>query len=387
MNLNFSLYRFVTEEEQVIFKQLIGDAFATEALLVSTKESKDQKEYIFIYNHPTEEMNNLVSFYGKVKKKRSKELELLEFATAQLTESMIKRYKKDIEDGSSVELKVANSIKYDLHEDADVLTSAVTENYNTSSQATYYFDCDGEKGNSKGSFCCILKKGTEYFILTAGHNLQNGKNEKTSTTKGSVYKLIKDANNFVELELIKDYTNKGYDAAVLKINKISQFNQTTKKAEIVFDITDASTKNDDITKSTDFYKNAIGFITDYYKNNNELDEVANLIGDCIGIKYIPNNKIQFNYIEENTYENSTSIEDDSSESKSKYDTKNFSSINFRLNDYKTSGNSGGAAIVNKKLIGIYIGTHCILDGTKTIKRGRVRTFFHITDLVSNYTIA
>lgn len=263
MNPIFSLYRFVTEEEQLIFKQLIGDAFETEALLVSTLETESYTEYIFIYNHPTEEMNNLFSFYGKVKKKKSKELELLEFATAQLTEKMILRNVNDVEnlEDFPIKAKVANSIKYDIpvlfNEEQIVLTTAASAvDYKTKSQATYYFDCDGEKGNSKGSFCCILQrlkyrkieiteKGVNvkkleeidnptnvipfdenksketlpgYFILTAGHNLQNGKNEKTSTTKGSVYKLINDADNFVELELIKDYTNDGYDAAVLKIN-------------------------------------------------------------------------------------------------------------------------------------------------------------------------
>lgn len=44
MNPNFSLYRFVTEKEQAIFKQLIGDAFETEALLVYTLETESYTE-------------------------------------------------------------------------------------------------------------------------------------------------------------------------------------------------------------------------------------------------------------------------------------------------------------------------------------------------------
>lgn len=106
--------------------------------------------------------------------------------------------------------------------------------YTQSSQATYYFDCTGN-GKSKGSFCCILKKGTEYFILTAGHNLGNfTKNDiDNKTTRSEVikkylenkstyadqlkYKLIKNEKNFVELELIEIETNGNKDAAILKI--------------------------------------------------------------------------------------------------------------------------------------------------------------------------
>lgn len=236
----WSIYQIPTKEEQGIFKQLIGDAFETEALLVSNLETESYTEYIFIYNHPTEEMNNLVSFYGKIKKKKSKELELLEFATAQLTEKMILRNVNDVEnlEDFPIEAKVASSIKYDIpvlfNEDEDLSTSAVTEDYSSRSQATYFFECDVNTPSSIGSFCCILQKGTEYFILTAEHNLKNQKGDGTKikdingklVDKDTTSKLYRLKNGDIKVNLeLREYS-KVNDYAILKISDNKRISST-----------------------------------------------------------------------------------------------------------------------------------------------------------------
>lgn len=164
--------------------------------------------------------------------------------------------------------------------------------YAQSSQATYYFDCDGDKGYSKGSFCCILKDNNtnpNYFILTARHNLED------KTIVGSPYKLIKDANNFVELELIQDYSPKGYDAAILKINKCNgvdskDFNikQNNEKLKI---------------ETLDFYKKAIKFENNFAKNNNnkypDLDK-KNISLDSITVGYTGDKVYSSEFYKSNT---------------------------------------------------------------------------------------
>ena len=114
--------------------------------------------------------------------------------------------------------------------------------YDQSSQATYYFDCKGD-GETKGSFCCILKKYNttlkivEYFILTAGHNLQtfDPLDKVDPTTSDNIkikliQKYLKDPVKYnkqliyklkgsseINLTLVKDYRINGYDVAILKI--------------------------------------------------------------------------------------------------------------------------------------------------------------------------
>ena len=212
---NWSAYKPLTDDEQVLFKNLLGKSSGIgEALLVSALSSeKGFTEYIFLYNHPDSEVHNLVSFYAKVEDKKAT---LLQHATAQLTEKMILK-----------------NIKFS----ADL----TDEGYSLTSQATYFFDCENKATiddetqqikninsiTSKGSFCCVLKRLNtsglkkqtdnevnkakpgypeefensdftgEYFILTAAHNLRNG------TSK--LYKLIKDESNYMNLELIKNY--------------------------------------------------------------------------------------------------------------------------------------------------------------------------------------
>lgn len=269
--------------------------------------------------------------------------------------------------------------------------------YKDSSQATYFFDCTNswfnkpenerwKKDNNEniiepkiptvpfGSFCCVLQrlkyrkieiteKGVnveklkeidnptnvipfdenksketlpDYFILTAGHNLN-------SSTKN--YKLIKDANNFVGLELIIDY-RKTYDAAILKINKI------TEGDKVVYDKTDASTKNDDITKSKDFYEKTIKF----GKNNVE---------DLTLIKNI--DEIQIVSFTSKT-SNSLTVKDLYSPGFITEDCEMKLLLNER---YGITGDSGGVSfrISNKKIIGIYLGnTENIFATFRTIPK-------------------
>lgn len=282
-NLNFVT---PNKDQQKIFQDYLGKKLGTKALLVLEQLDKKTRElnYTFVYQYP--ERLVLASFdltLDKDNKLKSFGSNLL-FDGANSykinIEDLILDYvKKSIED-TDVEVPKP---EIDSEEFLDDDSVAAAEDYSTKSQATYFFDC-GNKGNykkdengnivtpveidninsitSKGSFCCVLKRKKyqekavdnkkwlvnvdddtdkipydskqekdnpklkldemAYYILTAGHNLLNGKTEKTSTNKGSEYKLIKDVNNFVELELIKDYTNDGYDAAVLKIKQINK---------------------------------------------------------------------------------------------------------------------------------------------------------------------
>ncbi|THF53151.1 trypsin-like peptidase domain-containing protein [Flavobacterium supellecticarium] len=211
-------YRHPNDEEQQIFQELLGNEIKVEALLVSNNEHQVYTEYIFLYNHPNDDNNNLVSFYAKVDLKK----ELIKISTAQLTEKMILRNTKEVAAGFPLLENVTKSIglKYSgqIFLDHDILT---VPNYRTSSQATYFFDCDGNGFNSngtinedspKGSFCCILSKKNEYYILTAAHNLKKVKGAKE-------YRLIRDKKNVVPLQFVEYYIDSKNDAAILKIGE------------------------------------------------------------------------------------------------------------------------------------------------------------------------
>lgn len=206
-------YQNPLKEEQQIFQDLLGNALHTEALLVSKNEQKGHTEYIFLYNHPDDSNHNLVSFYAKVATNK----ELLKIASAQLTDKMILRHSKEINSNFALTRNVIKSIglKYvpQISYGQQVLTP---EQHSHSSQATYFFDCDGKgiesdgtinEKSKKGSFCCIIQKAKDYYVLTAAHNLQNG---------NKAYKLIKDAENVVDLTFA-EYCKDVYDAAILKI--------------------------------------------------------------------------------------------------------------------------------------------------------------------------
>jgi|GEM_PF-2993544 len=210
-------YRHPNDNEQQIFQDLLGNEIKIEALLVSKNEHKVYTEYIFLYNHPNDDNNNLVSFYAKVDLKK----ELVTISTAQLTEKMILRNTKEVDADFPLIKNVTKSIglKYASEKlfDHDVFDA---QNYGDSSQATYFFDCDGNGLNNdktinddspKGSFCCILSKNEEYYILTAAHNLKKTKDAKN-------YRLIKDSGNIVQLEFV-EYCKEIFDAAILKIGK------------------------------------------------------------------------------------------------------------------------------------------------------------------------
>lgn len=171
------------------------------------------------------------------------------------------------------------------------LLQLTEEELKTSSQATYFFDCDGEglkpdgtinPNSSKGSFCCILKglresgknkqKNNEklvdsdftgeYFILTAAHNLK-----KYRITDDEIiypgYKLINSNNktDIIQLEVIKELFYKIID------------NERERKDEYI-DCAILKIKNNNVT-STDFYKNTIKFNNKYYNSNANAKSVTN----------------------------------------------------------------------------------------------------------------
>ena len=256
MKQNFSLYRFVTEEEQTIFKQLIGDAFETEALLVSTKESTDQKEYIFIYNHPTEEMNNLVSFYGKVKK--SKELELLEFATAQLTEKMILRNVKEVADLVDTTLKgsVSRTIQFSGH---PITLKYSQDHYSLSNQ-----------GASFAALCVkTYTNGTiDYYVLTAHHCTNSSSNELIHCSKGDRISLVLDG---ICKKANDEFLKNKIDAGIYKVNQVIDKNGFFYKNLLKFN------DNYDIPENTKSRKSFhdINAITAFVKMNDNFETYCN----------------------------------------------------------------------------------------------------------------
>lgn len=228
------------------------------------------------------------------------------------------------------------------------------------SQANYFFDCDGNKGNAKGSFCCILKKGNEHFILTAGHNLKN--------TSGKEYKLINDNENYVELVLVKDYRilteqekqinddlqKQGkpfkyfsHDAAVLKINKITENNID------VYNINANTTKNDVITNSKDFYGNVLG-----KKSGLKIESSLNISEGKASLIAYTSTYREFDYY--GIYTNEDNYIDDKNQKVAKdescskvlllgpYDSKS-------IVDKGTSGDSGGLIMYKNFVLGIYLG--------------------------------
>lgn len=219
----------VTDVEQNLFEKLSGQI--DKVLLLYTNELKEGEEeyleYYFTYSDATAENFGLETFYAKVKKTSKKNLtsnDLLSKAVSRLTEKMVKRNLDDdnVRDEAPVELSMTSSsleapiINNQNYGSSQKITSVeetiiAAEDYSTKSQATYFFDCNGD-GTTKGSFCCMLSNGTEYFILTAWHNLGKG------TEIGTNY-FLKGPSE-IKLELRK--YSEDYDYAILKIsdNKI-----------------------------------------------------------------------------------------------------------------------------------------------------------------------
>lgn len=205
---NWSLYRPLTAVEQELFQNLLGKEVGVEALLVSLNESdKKFTEYIFMYNHPVQNVASLVSFYAKVK---NKEETVVEFATAQLTTTMATSRLVEPTNVEELALTVAKKMGVKLISNFDT----DDKYYKEKSQHEYQFQA--WKGNeiiTKASFCRILthKNRSRFYILTSWHNIKSDADN---------YELYKSDDKKVSLGLNTGETAKicNIDAAILNVD-------------------------------------------------------------------------------------------------------------------------------------------------------------------------
>lgn len=256
---NWSAFAAPTKEELKELKKLIN----VNPSLVSTLSINDNTEYRVYYNN--EETNELQYMYigSNVKEKEIELMQMLKNSSEfeEMIESIVeKRILKKLT-GKTLEELAGLREQYSQFFGSTVATEDTKVDtidggkkaIKDTSQYNYYFDC-GNGG--KGSFACLWQKGGEYFILTAAHNLQNGKVTKKEAEDSndnpkkeqSIYQLKKDVNNTVSLKL-DDHGWQKLDWARLKLVKNIG---TEEKPNWV-----PMTKED--IEGTKFYKNCIDF--------------------------------------------------------------------------------------------------------------------------------
>lgn len=210
---------------------------------------------------------------------------------------------------------------------------------NLSSQHNYYFDC----GNgSTGSFACLWKKDSEYFILTAAHNLL--KNGSIDTT--SIYKLVSPENKYNETIYLK-YDADGWgnlDWARLKITDNKGNSMSAVEVE-----------------KTAFYKNCIKFsnIQDNMQHEGRETDSTTTGSIIVGYNSCLNsveNKGQADYLLYDTT--------DSTLEKTEKFTK--------INKYFTVGGASGGCFfdTSSNLVGLYLGNIAKNDKSEIV--GRIR---------------